>query len=81
MERCVTGIITPIDLSDILLQTVQDHILQGGEEGRGVSKSSRHGVSCSEAAPLMLTMTNVNARIPDSPAARRAAAGSPRRFY
>lgn len=38
VERCVTGIITPIDLPDILLQTVQNHILQGGgggEEGRG----------------------------------------------
>lgn len=35
MERCVTGIITPIDLPDILLQTVENHILQGGGGGGG----------------------------------------------
>lgn len=52
MESCVTGVIAPIDLPDILLQTVQNHILQGrreGGEGGGASKSNRHGVSCSAA--------------------------------
>lgn len=80
MERRVTGIIAPIDLADILLQTVQDHILQGRGRG-GTSMSNRGGVSCSAEAQLMLTMTSANPWVPGSPAARRAVAGSPRRFY
>lgn len=80
MEGCVTGIIAPVDLADILLQTVQNHILQGGGRG-GLSKSNRGGVSRATETELTLPMTNATTWVPGSPAARRAAAGSPRRFY
>lgn len=42
MESCVTSIIAPIDLADILLQTVQNHVLQGGGgELRGFKVNQR----------------------------------------
>ena len=52
MESCVTCVIAPIDLVDILLQAVQNHILRGGEgrQGGGGGKVKQRGVSCAAHA-------------------------------